>query len=72
MVASLDFGEPRQNGFDYPMPLTEKYQPRKIDEFVGVEGPKRLFRNLLQAPRPVAVVTPSGTLTSNVNFRVEP
>ena len=56
MVASLDFGEPRQNGFDYPMPLTEKYQPRKIDDFVGVEGPKRLFRNLLQAPRPVAVL----------------
>jgi hypothetical protein len=55
-METLDFGEPRQNGFDYPLPLVEKYQPRKIEDFIGLEGPKRLFRNLLQAPRPVAVL----------------
>jgi ATPase family protein associated with various cellular activities (AAA) len=53
---NLDFGEPKQNGLEYPMALVEKYQPRKIEDFIGVEGPKRLFRNLLQAPRPVAVL----------------
>ena len=52
----LDFGEPKQNGFDYPLPLVEKYQPRKIEEFIGLEGPKRLFANLLKAPRPVTVL----------------
>ena len=56
METLIDFGEPKQNGFEYPMPLTEKYQPRKIEDFIGLEGPKRLFANLLKAPRPVAVL----------------
>src|SRR3989442_14780938 len=55
-METLDFGQPKQNGFDYPLPLVEKYQPRKIADFIGVEGPKRLFANLLGAPRPVAVL----------------
>lgn len=55
-MENLDFGEPKQNGFDYPMPLVEKYQPRKIEDFIGLEGPKRLFGNLLKAPRPVTVL----------------
>jgi putative ATPase len=55
-METLDLGEPKQNGFDYPMPLTEKYQPRKIEDFIGLEGPKRLFANLLESPRPVAVL----------------
>src|SRR5437867_4365739 len=55
-METLDFGEPRQTGFEYPLPLVEKYQPRKIADFIGLEGPKRLFRNLLRAPRPVAVL----------------
>jgi len=55
-METLDFAETKQNGFDYPMPLVEKYQPRKIEDFIGLEGPKRLFSNLLKAPRPVAVL----------------
>jgi hypothetical protein len=55
-MENLDFGEPKQNGFEYPMPLVEKYQPRKIEDFIGLEGPKRLFRNLLEAPRPLAIL----------------
>ena len=55
-METLDFGEPKQNGFDYPMPLVEKYQPRRIEDFIGLEGPKRLFANLLKTPRPVAVL----------------
>jgi len=56
METLIDFGEPKQNGFEYPMPLTEKYQPRKIEDFIGLEGPKRLFANLLKAPRQVAIL----------------
>jgi len=56
METLIDFGEPKQNGFDYPVPLVEKYQPRKMADFIGLEGPKRLFENLVKAPRPVAVL----------------
>jgi len=56
METLIEFGEPKQNGFEYPMALTEKYQPRKIEDFIGLEGPKRLFGNLLKAPRPVAIL----------------
>jgi len=55
-MENLDFGEPKQNGFEYPMPLVEKYRPRKIADFIGLEAPKRLLENLLNAPRPVAVL----------------
>src|SRR5438034_10316917 len=55
-METLDFGEPKQNGFDYSMPLVEKYQPRRIEDFIGLEGPKRLLANLLRAPKPVAVL----------------
>jgi ATPase family protein associated with various cellular activities (AAA) len=55
-VNTLDFGEPRQNGFDYPVSLTEKYQPRKLADFVGLETPKQVFGNLLKAPRPVGLL----------------
>jgi hypothetical protein len=55
-MESLDFGEPRQNGFEYPMPLVEKYQPRRIEDFIGLEGAKRLLASLLKAPRPLAVL----------------
>jgi hypothetical protein len=55
-METLDFGEPQQNGFDYPMPLVEKYQPCKIEDFIGLECPKRLFANLLETPRPVGIL----------------
>jgi hypothetical protein len=55
-MEGFGFGEPKQNGFDYPVPLVEKYQPRRMADFIGLEGPKRVFENLLKAPRPVAVL----------------
>ena len=51
-----DFGKPEQSGPDFATPLVEKYRPRRIADFIGLEGPKRLFQNLLKAPRPVAVL----------------
>jgi len=56
METLIDFGEPKQNAFDYPTPLVEKYQPRKMADFIGLEGPKRVFGSLLKSPRPMAVL----------------
>jgi DNA polymerase III delta prime subunit len=55
-MENLDCSKPEQSGPGYPMPLVERYRPRKIADFIGLEGPKRLFQNLLKAPRPVAVL----------------
>lgn len=47
----IDLGEPRQNGFDFPVTLAEKYQPR-IQDFVGLVEPKRVMLALLKKPKP--------------------
>ena len=46
----------REAGINFPIALTDKYQPRKIEDFIGLEGLKRLFANLLKAPRPVGIL----------------
>jgi replication-associated recombination protein RarA len=48
---SLDFGEPRQNDFSFPVSLAEKLQPRKITDFIGLNGSKQIIASLLQKPR---------------------
>ena len=39
-----------QEGFAFPQALSDKYQPATIDEFVGLEKPKRIFSKFLAAP----------------------
>lgn len=39
-----------QQGFSFPEPLTEKYRPRKIAEFVGLDKVKRVMGKLASAP----------------------
>lgn len=51
----FDLGEPRQNGFDFPVTLAEKYQPR-IEDFVGLVEPKRVMLGLLKNPKPCALL----------------
>jgi replication-associated recombination protein RarA len=53
----------KQDGFAFPAALSEKYQPATIDEFVGLEKPKRMFAKFLQAPYKSAwrFVGPPGT-----------
>src|SRR2546427_1778749 len=47
----------------FPQPLSEKYRPKHIAEFVGLEKPKRIARKLAANPYPSAwlFVGPWGT-----------
>jgi len=52
-----------QPGFDFPQQLTEKYSPRAIADFVGLDKPKKLASKLVAKPFPCALlfIGPSGT-----------
>lgn len=43
-----------QTGFEFPQPLTEKYRPGKISEFVGLDKIKRAMTKLVTKPYPSA------------------
>lgn len=64
-MASFPFAEQNemQSGFDFPDPLTEKYRPKLIAQFIGLEKPKRLCSRLAAQPMPVNLffLGPSGT-----------
>ena len=36
--------------FDFPVPLTERYQPRMIEEFIGLDKPKAVMQAFKSAP----------------------
>lgn len=48
---------------EFPKSLTEKYIPKRVDDFVGMDGMKIVMRNFLANPYPSAwlFVGPSGT-----------
>ena len=52
-----------QSAFDFPQPLSEKYRPQHIADFVGLEKAKRIVGKLAATPFPSAwlFVGPSGT-----------
>jgi replication-associated recombination protein RarA len=54
---------PEQSGFSFPQSFTEKYRPAKIQDFVGLEKPKRICERLAANPRESAwyFLGPSGT-----------
>jgi replication-associated recombination protein RarA len=54
---------PVQVPFGFPGPLTEKYRPRSISDFVGLEKPKKILSRLAAYPFPSAwlFTGPSGT-----------
>jgi hypothetical protein len=54
--SAFDLGEPEQNGIEFPLSLAERYQPRRLDGFVGLERPKLLLANLIAKPRPCALL----------------
>lgn len=54
--------QPSQTGFSFPQPLTEKYRPRAIDQFIGLDKPKKLAAALAVNPMGNWLfVGPSGT-----------
>ena len=54
--SAFDLGQPKQNGIDFPATLAERYQPRKIRDFIGLERVKQLMVNLIAKPRPCALL----------------
>jgi replication-associated recombination protein RarA len=52
-----------QFGLDFPQPLSEKYRPRLISEFIGLPKPRKIAAALASKPFPSAwlFVGPSGT-----------
>src|SRR5208283_1469717 len=52
-----------QAGFEFPQSLTEKYRPRTLDDFVGLDKPKAICKSLARSPRDSAwlFLGPSGT-----------
>jgi replication-associated recombination protein RarA len=43
-----------QSGLEFPQSLAEKYRPRTIAEFVGLEKPKKILAKFVSAPYPSA------------------
>src|ERR1035438_8797978 len=52
-----------QAGFEFPQPLTEKYRPRRVADFCGLDKAKRLAAHLIAQPKPINLffLGPSGT-----------
>lgn len=43
-----------QNGFEFPTPLSEKYRPQTIDDFLGLEKPRKILAGFCKRPFPSA------------------
>ena len=54
---------PVQCGLEFPKSLTEKYRPRALDQFCGLDKAKKIARRLIAAPKESAwfFLGPSGT-----------
>jgi replication-associated recombination protein RarA len=52
-----------QAAFQFPQSLAERYQPKTIAQFVGLEKPKKILAKFVEKPYPSAwlLVGPSGT-----------
>jgi replication-associated recombination protein RarA len=50
---AMSFGEPQQ-AFSFPCALTEKYRPKLLGDFVGLERQRTILTNYAKAPFPTA------------------
>jgi hypothetical protein len=50
------FAEDPQPAIAFPLTLAEKYQPRRLNDLVGLESPRRLLESLVTAPRACAML----------------
>jgi replication factor C small subunit len=54
LTAQCAMPEPQQSGFAFPQPLAEKYRPRRIADFVGLEKVKKVMARFAARPFPSA------------------
>ena len=61
-----------QTGLDFPQPLTERYRPQTLNEFVGLEKPKKVLSKLIEKPFSSAwlLVGPSGTGKTTMSLAI--
>jgi replication factor C subunit 2/4 len=61
-----------QAGFQFPQSLAERYQPKTISQFVGLEKAKRIMAKFTENPYPSAwlFVGPSGTGKSSMAMAI--
>ena len=52
-----------QPTFQWPQPMTERYRPLKIADFIGLDKPRKVLSNYILRPYPAAWVFagPPGT-----------
>lgn len=53
--STIDLGEARQNGLEFPLSLADKYEPR-VRDFIGLNDPKQTMMGLLKRPKPVSIL----------------
>lgn len=54
--SAFNLGQPEQDAIGFPLTLAERYQPRRVEDFVGLTRPKQMISNLIQKPRPCALL----------------
>jgi hypothetical protein len=61
--SEMDLGQTIQNGLTFPQSLAERYEPKALPDFIGLERPKALLKNLIAAPKPcnLLFIGPAGT-----------
>jgi replication-associated recombination protein RarA len=71
-VSLLPLGATEQTSFGFPLPLAEKYRPRRVSDFLGLEKPKKVLGAFCQRPTSSAwlFVGPSGTGKSTMALAI--
>lgn len=54
--AMMDLGQTIQHPMEFPATLAERYQPRKMADFIGLARPKQLLSRLAANPKPCALL----------------
>lgn len=63
LLSGIPIADAKQGGFAFPVALTEKYRPRVIADFIGLDKPKRILSKFSISPTSAAFLFsgPSGT-----------
>lgn len=56
MQETLEFASEPQVSLTFGEPLTERYRPQHMTDFVGLEKPKAILAGLLRKPRPCSLI----------------